>query len=186
MDEPVTVRDVMNRSYVGVNEADSVAGAAALMREEGVLNAVVLRGSEPVGAVDGARLLDLLAAGEDPEETTVGELMRPAVAVEADQPIERAVGAMATDGLRSLLVEERGDLVATVSAHDLLTAYSVMGAPTEPLETPAVIPGGGGELEADLDREVYSTQGVCESCGALTRELSSHNGQLVCADCLGL
>ena len=46
----------------------------------------------------------------------------------------------------------------------------------------AVEPAGA----ADLDRDVYSTQGVCESCGALTRELSSHNGQLLCADCLAL
>ena len=188
MDEPVTVRDVMNRSYVGVSEGDSVAGAAELMRDEGVLSAVVLRGSEPVGVLDEGRLLDLLAEGRDPNDTTAGELMRPAVAVEAGQPIERAAGAMATDGLRSLLVEEDGELVATVSDHDLMTAYSVRGTPAEPVEAPAAAPGvgAGGGLEADLDREVYSTQGVCESCGALTRELSSHNGQLVCADCLAL
>ncbi len=188
MDEPVTVRDVMNRSYVGVSEGDSVAGAAELMRDEGVLSAVVLRGTEPVGVLDEARLLDLLADGTDPTEATAGDLMRPAVAVEADQPIERAVGAMATDGLRSLLVEEAGELVATVSDHDLVTAYSVMGGPAAPVEAPAAAPGAGagGELAADLDREVYSTQGVCESCGALTRELSSHNGQLLCADCLAL
>jgi CBS domain-containing protein len=187
MDEPVTVRDVMNRSYVGVSEADSVAGAAELMRDEGVHSAVVLRGSEPVGVLDEDRLIDVVADRRDPAETTAGDVMRPAVAVDADQRLEGAIGAMTTDGLRHLLVEENGEVVASVSEHDIVTAYSVLGARTEPAEAPMATPTAvGDEAAAELDREVYSTQGVCESCGALTRELSSHNGQLVCADCLGL
>lgn len=187
MDEPVTVRDVMNRSYVGVSEADSVAGAAELMREEGVHSAVVLRGSEPVGVLDEDRLIALVADHGDPTETTAGEVMRPAVAVDADQRLEQALGAMATDGLRHLLVEENGELVASVSEHDIVTAYSVLGPRTGPAEAQVATPvGGPGELDTDLDREVYSTQGVCESCGSLTRELSSHNGQLLCTDCLAL
>lgn len=187
MDDPVTVRDVMNRSYVGVSESDSVAGAAELMREEGVHSAVVLRGSEPVGVLDEDRLIDLVADRRDPTETTAGDVMRPAVAVDADQRLEQAIGAMATDGLRHLLVEEGGDVVGSVSEHDVVTAYSVLGARTEPIDAqPATPSDQAGALAADLDREVYSTQGVCESCGALTRDLSSHNGQLVCPDCLGL
>lgn len=186
MDEPVTVRDVMNRSYVGVSEADTVAGAAELMREEGVQSAVVLRGSEPVGVLDEDRLIDLVADRRDPAETNAGDAMRPAVAVDADQRLEGAIGAMAIDGLRHLLVEEDGEVIASVSEHDILTAYSVLGAGPDPAEAPMAVPSGGAGETAELDREVYSTQGVCESCGALTRELSSHNGQLLCADCLGL
>lgn len=187
MDDPVTVREVMNRSYLGVSEADPIAGAAELMREEGVRGAAVLRGSDPVGVLDEGRLCSLVADGLDPAETTAGELMQPAVSVDADQHLEHAISAMATDDLRHLLVEENGEVVGSVSDHDIVTAYSVLGSRPEPPEAPvAASAGSGGEFETDLDREVYSTQGVCESCGSLTRELSSHNGQLLCADCLGL
>lgn len=184
MDEPVTVRDVMNRSFVGVSEGDSVAGAAQLMREEGVHSAVVLRGSDPIGVLDEDRLLDMVAETRDPTETTAGDLMRPAVAVDIDQRVEQAIGAMTTDGIRHLLVEENDELVGAVSEHDILTAHSVLTPRPEPAELQIGATYGTGE--ADLDNEVYSTQGVCENCGALTRELSTHNGQLVCPDCLTL
>lgn len=187
MDEPVTVRDVMNRSYVGVSEADSVAGAAELMRQEGVHSAVVLRGSDPVGVLDEDPLIDIVADRRDPTETTAEEVMRPAVSVDADQRLDQAIAAMATDGLRYLLVEEDGEVVASVSEHDIVTAYSVLGGRAERAEAPVAVPGADSvDLATEFDEEVYSTQGVCESCGALTRELTGHNGQLLCSDCLGL
>jgi CBS domain-containing protein len=187
MDDPVTVRDVMNRSYVGVSEADTVAGAAELMREEGVHSAVVLRGSEPVGMLDEDRLLDLVADRHDPAETTAGNVMRPAVAVDADHRIEQAVGAMTTDGIRHLLVEDAGEFVGAVSEHDILTAHTVLETRSVPPEAQVAPPTGSpGAASLEVDQDVYSTQGVCESCGSLTRELSSHNGQLVCTDCLAL
>ena len=37
-------------------------------------------------------------------------------------------------------------------------------------------------VEADGDGG-FSDQGICERCGALTSELASFNGQLLCADC---
>lgn len=187
MDDPVTVRDVMNRTYVGVSEADSVAGAAELMREESVHSAVVLRGLEPVGLLDEDRLLSIIADRRDPTETTAREAMRPVVTVEADQWLDQAIAAMTTDGIRHLLVEEDGELVGSVSEHDIVTAHSVLTTRPEPPEAPVAAPSGGvADAEPDFDHDVYSPQGVCESCGALTRELSSHNGQLLCADCLGL
>ncbi|MFB6361199.1 MAG: cyclic nucleotide-binding/CBS domain-containing protein [Halobacteriales archaeon] len=187
MDEPVTVRDVIHRSYVGVSESDSVAGAAELMLEEGVHSAVVLRGSDPIGVLDETRLLDVVANIRDPTATTAGDVMRPAVSVEADERLEEAITAMATDGLRHLLVEEDGEVIASVSDHDIVTAYSVMGTRSEPASehTPGP-PEPEMVVENELESDVYSTQGVCESCGTLTAELSNHNGQLLCSDCIAL
>lgn len=185
MDEPVTVRDVMNRSYVGVSEADTVAGAAQLMREEGVHSAIVLRGSEPVGLLDEDLLIELVAESRDPTELTAGEVMRgPTVAVDADRRLDDAIGALATDSVRHLLVESDGALVGTLSDHDIVTAHSVLERRTEPAEPMVAAPNSDEEVA--VERDVYSSQGVCENCGALTRELTSHNGQLVCADCLAL
>ncbi len=187
MEEPVTVRDVMDRPYVGVSEADTVAGAARLMREEGVTGAVVLRGSEPVGLLDEDLFIELVAESSDPTELAAGEVMRePAAAVDVDQRLDDAIGAMATDSVRHLLVEDDGSLVGTLSEHDIVTAHSVLARRTEPPEAVVAAPTGDDEVEVDLERDVYSSQGVCENCGSLTRELSSHNGQLVCADCLAL
>jgi signal-transduction protein with cAMP-binding, CBS, and nucleotidyltransferase domain len=187
MDDPVRVRDVMNRSYVGVSEADSVAGAARLMRDEAVHSAVVLRGRDPVGLLDEDRLLDLVAEGRDPEETTAGEAMRPVVTIDTERPLEQAIAAMTTDGIRHLLVEEDDELVGSLSEHDVVTAHSVLTSRPELAEAQVAQPTAGvGGTESDRDRDVYSTQGVCESCGSLTRELSNHNGQLLCQDCLAL
>lgn len=193
MPDPVSVRDVMTRSYVGVSEADAVDGVARLMRDEGVHGAVVLRGHEPVGVVDVDRLLDLVADDRDPAETTAGELMRPAVTVDAEERLDEAIGAMTTDGIRHLLVEEDGELVGSMSEHDVVAAHAVL----ETLTVSTMGANGGAvarpgpdqnvpDPEAVRDREIYSTQGVCENCGGLTRELSNVNGQLVCADCQAL
>lgn len=185
MDDPVTVRDVMNRTYVGVSEADTVAGAAQLMAEEGVHSAVVLRGSDPVGVIDEDRLLDLVADRRDPTETAASEVMRPVVTVDADRRLEQAVGVMTTDGIRHLLVEDDGELVGSVSEHDILTAHAVLTARPEPVEVP-LGNAGAADLGGNPERDVYSTQGVCESCGSLTRDLANLDGQLLCPDCVAL
>ena len=188
MDDPVTVRDVMNRSYVGVSEADAVAGAARLMREEGVHSAVVLRGAEPVGQLDVDRLLVLVADDRDPAETTAGEVMRePAVVVDADQPVTDAIDAMTTGDVRHLLVEEDGELVGSLSEHDVVTAHTVLArGPPSPEPEAVMATSTVGESGTDLEGDAFSAQGVCEHCGSLTRELADHNGQLLCADCRSL
>lgn len=177
MDETVTVRDVMDRSYVGVNEADPVVGAARLMREEGVDSALVLRGSDPVGVLRADDIVSLVAAEEDPDDVTVGEVMSTGtVSVAADSPVEDAVDAIAENGLRRVIVRDGEDVAGVLSEHDVVTAHTVLSTPDTPREAPtATAPG--------LESEVYGSQGVCEVCGSLTRNLTEYNGQLVCADC---
>lgn len=50
--------------------------------------------------------------------------------------------------------------------------------------TPGVEAAGQPGAESGTDR--YTTQGICESCGALADALQERNGQLVCADCRGV
>ena len=54
MNENVTVREVMEREFVGVSESDGVLETSELLLREGSDLAVVLRGSEPVGVVTAA------------------------------------------------------------------------------------------------------------------------------------
>lgn len=179
MNEPVTARDVMNRSYLGVSEADSVAGAAELMRDEAVDGAVVLRGSDPVGVVSAADIVGVVADGRDPAEVEVAEVMTDhLISIKVDQRFKEAITALADSDVRHILVMDNGDIAGVLSEHDVVTAHSMM----------SIGPGDGGttvppEVEAELNPEGIATQGVCEICGSLSQDLVDVNGQIVCQAC---
>ncbi len=178
MNDPVTARDVMNRSYVGVNEGDSVAGAARLMRDEGVDGAVVLRGSDPVGIFSATDVVDLVAEGADPGDTTVGDVMMNRVlSVELDQRLSEVASSLADNDIRHVLVMDNDDIAGVLSEHDIVTAQTMK--PIGANETEPVPP----EVEAELDPDEVTNQGVCEICGSLSQDLTEVNGQMVCAAC---
>lgn len=178
MNDPVTARDVMNRSYVGVNEGDSVAGAAQLMRDEGVDGAVVLRGSDPVGIFGATDIVNLVAEGVDPDETAVGDVMTDRLlSVDVDQRLDDAVSSLADNDLRHVLVLDNGDIAGMLSEHDIVTAQTMM--PTVTNDAEPVDP----EVEAELNPDEVASQGVCEICGTLSRDLTEVNGQIVCPAC---
>lgn len=173
MDETVTVRDVLDPTFVGVGEGDAVSGAAALMREEDEDSAVVLRGEEPVGVVRARDVVALVAAERDPAATTVDEIMVAATpTVRASDRLGEARTAVAASETRRALVLGEDGVAGVLSPGDLLVA-SARAEPTEP-------PAAGG---AALQSGEYATQGVCEICGALSSDLTDRNGQLVCVDC---
>ena len=180
MNETVAVRDVMDRTYVGVSEGDPVAGVASLMDEEGVDHAVVLRGNKPAGVLRASDIVALVAAGEEPEDATVEDVMTdPPVSIDGDARLADAVDVIAGDGARRVIVTE-GDAVAGVlTDHDVVTARAIRPSEDDPDEIPTA-------EHATPGSEVYGSQGVCEVCGALTRTLTDDNGQLVCADCLDM
>ncbi|MFB6173304.1 MAG: cyclic nucleotide-binding/CBS domain-containing protein [Halobacteriales archaeon] len=182
VDEPATVGDVMDRGFVGVSEGDPVAGAAALMQGAGVNAAVVLRGEEPVGLLRAGDLVGIVADAADPEAATTAEVMTGDVlTIAPDRPLEAALDRIATaDDTRRLVVVEDGEVIGTLSEHDLVTATALrrehMAAPASTMRTAA----------APLQDPEYADQGVCEVCGSLSTDLESRNGQLVCPDCRGL
>lgn len=178
MDETVTVRDVLDRQFVGVAEGDPVSGAAALMREEDSASAVVLRGGEPVGVVRAADVVALVGDGAAPSETTVEEIMvEPRPTVRATDRLGEARAAVAGSETRRAVVLDDEGVVGVLSPADLLIA----GARREP---PGDDPASA--TEAVPGNDDYATQGVCEICGALASDLIDRNGQLVCADCRDL
>jgi CBS domain-containing protein len=185
MRQTLSVREVMRRTFVGVSEGDSVAGAAKLMHEEGVDGAVVVRGSDPVGILTASDVVAVVAAGKKPEATAVDTAMRkPAVTVSPDDVLEEAIGAIADHDVRWVAVVSEGTLVGTVTERDVVTAQSSLspvGTPG-PTETDAQGPERMRQ-DAGPENAVYATQGICEVCGSLSGTLDPHNGQLVCEDC---
>ena len=178
----------MRREYVAASEGDSLHETAALMLEEDVEAVVVLRGQEPVGMLTERHALRQAVEMGALEGQTVGEAMTgdlPTVA--PDDSLTAATELISDTETRRLLVTDEDGPLGIVSEHDVVTASTLSpdmngAGPQEEADammTEAVAPAAEG---ATPDTE-YSSQGICEVCGALTRDLSSFNGQLVCSDC---
>lgn len=176
----MTIGEVMTRDFIGVNEADSVDGVARLMREDGVDTAVVLRGAAPIGVVHARDVVGVAAEDRLPSETAVEDAMtEPVVSIAADRRVADAVGLLAEPDARPLVVMADGDVVGTLSERDVVTAHAVLRS-TERVEDPPLVGDAtGGRPRTDP----LSSQGVCEVCGSLTRDLGEVNGQLICPDC---
>jgi predicted transcriptional regulator len=175
----------MRRTYVGVSEGDSVAGAAKLMHEEGANGAVVVRGPDPIGMLTASDVMNVVADGADPETTAVDAAMRqPAVTVAPDDSLEEVIGAIADHDVRWFPVVSDGSLVGTVTEHDIVTVPSSL-SPAEATESTEMDGPVREQTTQDTGArsDTYSTQSVCEVCGSLSRSLDPHNGQLVCEDC---
>lgn len=188
MNGDVTVREVMEREFVGVSEADTLRDTAELMLEEGAEAVVVVRGSSPEGILTQEDVLEITVEGVDLSEAKVSDAMRAVPSdIAADASIAAAIDLMSSASTRHLLVKDGGELVGLVSEHDVVTASRLgpsvdgEGAPGsgEPMATETVADAEAGTA---ID-EGYSNQGICEVCGTLTRDLSTFNGQLVCSDC---
>ena len=179
MKDDVTLREVMSREFVGVGESDPVAGAASLMDEEGATVAVVLRGSEPMGVLAARDVLSVVGADDRPDETPVADAMSaPPTTLGADEPLADAVAAMTDRDAGHVVVLERGDVVGTVDARDVVTATASLTGTLEPVTGPDS--AAEGYVEDDTE---FANQSICEVCGGLTPDLANVNGQLVCADC---
>jgi len=184
MNESLSVADVMRRDYVGVNEGDSVAGAAELIHEEGVGSALVLRGREPVGVLTSRGVVEVVASGADPDELSVEDAMRePAVTIDREADLAEAIGTIVDRGVRQLAVVDGEGAVGVVSEHDIVTAPTVLSAASHGSDATSQAPIEN-RPEGEPRTEARSTQGVCEGCGALAGSLDAHNGRLLCADCL--
>lgn len=183
----MTVREIMTHDYVGVSESDAVAAAVELMLEEGVLGAVVLRGSDPVGMLTAADALSVVAEDADPVSTRVEEVMSGTVpTVVPDASVSQAAGTMADTGVQCLLVTD-GDLRGLVTERDVVTATASLAdrvAIDEPRTPEAAATEATAEATGDAATDPeYSSQSVCEICGSLTPDLQNFNGQLICENC---
>lgn len=183
MEGDVTIRDVMSREYVGVSESDSVRGAVQLMRDEREGSVVVLRGTDPVGILTEWDILGLITDDSNPEDTTVSEVMStPVVSMDANRSMADAAAKMSKKNIRRILVTNDEEIVGVLTERDIISASASLAAtsvqdvnPLEVTAEPAASETPGGDE--------YSSQGICEVCGSLTRDLANFNGQLICSNC---
>lgn len=195
MNSDLTVRDVMNREYVGVSESDSIADTVELLLREDATEAVVLRGQDPVGVLTERDVYAVLVESDDPAEAAVGEAPLTNVpTVAPDVSLDAAADRMATRSVRRLRVVDRGEMVGLLTDQHLLAARAPQGTESLELETEpdaetVSMPAGtigtqsrGEVTEVGVEAE-FDDQSICEGCGTLAHNLAAYNGQLLCGDC---
>jgi len=184
MNTEVSVREMMNREYVGASESDDLVETVELLLQVGAEAAVVLRGSEPVGVVTQRDVLALLVDGPDPETATVGDAMSENLpTIGPDASIEAAADRMSAQSSRRLVVTDGTEPLGLVTEHDLVAARTYDPGARQP-ETA----GSPAASEASMTAETgtdpeFDEQGICEVCGTLSESLTPSNGQLLCGDC---
>jgi CBS domain-containing protein len=75
----LTVREVMTKNVVTINEGDSLDAVAMLFEERGIKRAPVLRGGKMIGIVSRANLLQALAISKTGETSPDDEGIRSAI-----------------------------------------------------------------------------------------------------------
>jgi len=201
MDGDVPVREVMDGEYVGVSESDTVRETAELLLSEGVESVVVLRGSDPVGLVTRGDALSAFVSGEG--DARVAEAMRPTVpTVSPSATLGEAADELASLDTGHLVVSDGSQPVGVLTERDLVAASPF--APGRESTGPVTATVGrsddpdveyGEQIDDQYDENdeefgggrppdrQFEDQSICEGCGSLARDLSTFNGQLLCADC---
>jgi CBS domain-containing protein len=187
----VTVREVMDREYLGVSESDDLVETVEMLLREGADTAVVLRGSEPVGVLTPEDVMGLVVEGPPPDVATVGDAMTEHVpTIDPALGLREAADTMSAQDVRRLVATPDPSVApeGIITAHDVfaIRAADVERSPDANAEREPVPAGPGSALANDVEAEGqadFDDQGICEACGTLTGDLASFNGQLLCADC---
>lgn len=154
------ISDVMTARPLAVESQTSVREAARLMESEDVGSLpVVEEGGRLVGVVtDRDVAIRVVAAGRDPESTSVGDIAsRDLVTLTPEDDLDDALALMAREQVRRLPIVVRDDeLVGVVSQADV--AHSAkekhVGEVVEAISRPSHGPRiSGGRVEDDSSRE---------------------------------
>ncbi|HEY5620835.1 MAG TPA: CBS domain-containing protein [Candidatus Bathyarchaeia archaeon] len=125
----VSVREIMTKKVQTINSRSKARKAAETMAGKNIGSLVVVEGSKPKGVVTERDILDrVLAAGKDPEATTVADIMSTSlVQIRPDASLREAAETMLNTKNR-LLVMEGDELVGIVTATDIVKGIHKEGS----------------------------------------------------------
>lgn len=117
----ISVSEVMESPVETIEPAATAREAAKRLDESGIGSLVIVDGDRPAGIITDVDLTRLLAAGQDPQTTTVDEIMSsPAVTVGVEETITAAATTLKEHEIKRLpVVDEDGALVGIVTTTDL-------------------------------------------------------------------
>ena len=185
MDAEMTIRDVMSRGFVGVSESDPLDATIDLMLEEKADCVVVLRGDEPVGMMTERNVLASVSENRGTADATVAEVMSEAVpSVRSDRDLAVGIDRLATaDSSRLVVTENDSDEpVGLLTYRDVATTVAHSLRSGSRYDEEGISRTDTSDFEAERGRD-DTIQSICESCGALSRSLSTVGGQLLCPNC---
>jgi CBS domain-containing protein len=115
------IREIMTPSLVTLSADQPVIEAAAVMKDYGIGDVIVVDGGQMRGIVTDRDLaVRVLADGRDPQTTTLGEVCSPSVVtVSPDDEVAEAVSLIRQKAVRRLPVVEGRTPVGIVSIGDL-------------------------------------------------------------------
>ena len=115
------VGDVMTSPLETISASATARDAAERMRAEDI-NALFVPGAD-AGIVTTTDVLDVVAAGGDPDETDVEDVMTaPVERVTTGVELNEAAAMMTTYGIKHLpVIDDHGDYVGMISSTDLTT-----------------------------------------------------------------
>ncbi|MEF8781813.1 MAG: CBS domain-containing protein [Haloarculaceae archaeon] len=118
-DNPVLVADVMSEPLETIS-ADATAQTAAKQMREQDINGLFIPGST-AGIITTTDIVDVIAAGKDPAEVEVADVMTaPVERVTTDVELNQAAEMMTTYRIKHLpVVDDHGDYVGMVSSTDV-------------------------------------------------------------------
>ena len=136
------VRDVMSHPVVTASSGETVAEAAARMREQHVGSVVVVDGDLPVGILTERDLVLLSAQGADPSNDRVVDWMTPDPdSVSSDTDATAAFASLAERGYRHIPVVDDKALVGLVSMRDLMRIAAIQPADSSATDVPRGLEG---------------------------------------------
>lgn len=118
-----TLQSIVSQRPLATGTPDmSVYQAALIMREKGVGSVVVENDNRLMGIFTERDLLNrVVAAGKDPEKTTLSEVMtKDVVGMEGDKPLSHALHLMHQHAFRHVPVLQNGKPIGMVSSRDAL------------------------------------------------------------------
>lgn len=119
------VSDVMTQAIVTDLADDTLADAAAKMREQQTGSLLIMDGDRLIGIFTERDLLKAVAQGKDPKLTQLSEEMTTdLVTVEPETPLQQAAEQMASRWIRHLPVLREGKLVGVISQRDLAGVFT--------------------------------------------------------------
>jgi len=115
------VKDVMNTNVVVAKAEATIREASEVMNKYNIGSLVVVKDSGIAGIITEHNVLESVAAGRNPDETKIGEIMSPeVVTVAPDSTIEQAVDLMVQHSIKKLPVVEGDKLMGIVTASDII------------------------------------------------------------------
>lgn len=129
------VSDVMTEAGVIDAADDSLADAAAKMREQQTGSLLIMDGDRLVGIFTERDLLKSVGRGEDPKATLLKDVMSTdVITIGPDSTLHDAAALMASKWIRHLPVVKGEKLVGVISQRDLVGVFAQMLDEPETIE----------------------------------------------------